>query len=253
MKNRKNFIPGIYNYCDRWCDRCPFTQRCQNFQDQPGLTLHEDNFDEQDFLESIQDSLRNAVKILEETVKEKGLNWEEIENSEEAENFSFDDPNYTRSQRILQEISKQYFIQANDWLEKNEDLLKAKEAEINQKNELGINVEKEANELSEAFDFIYHYLHFIHTKIKRATNGLHDTWIMEQPIQNDANGTAKVVILAVKRSIQGWEIIRNTIPESEDEVLQFLVMLSRILKGIKKEFPKVDEFIRPGFDENLAA
>ena len=21
-------IPGIYNYCDRWCERCPFTSRC---------------------------------------------------------------------------------------------------------------------------------------------------------------------------------------------------------------------------------
>src|SRR2546423_12378923 len=25
------FIPGIYNYCDRWCERCPFSNRCLNF------------------------------------------------------------------------------------------------------------------------------------------------------------------------------------------------------------------------------
>ena len=24
-------IDGIYNYCDRWCERCPFTSRCANF------------------------------------------------------------------------------------------------------------------------------------------------------------------------------------------------------------------------------
>src|SRR5262245_58416083 len=23
-----NFISGIYNYCDRWCERCAFTSRC---------------------------------------------------------------------------------------------------------------------------------------------------------------------------------------------------------------------------------
>src|SRR5262245_51677528 len=23
-----NLIPGIYNYCDRRCERCPFTERC---------------------------------------------------------------------------------------------------------------------------------------------------------------------------------------------------------------------------------
>lgn len=27
----KRFIPGIYNYCDRWCERCPQTSYCLNF------------------------------------------------------------------------------------------------------------------------------------------------------------------------------------------------------------------------------
>lgn len=26
-----NLIPGVYNYCDRWCERCPLTSRCANF------------------------------------------------------------------------------------------------------------------------------------------------------------------------------------------------------------------------------
>src|SRR5580765_8450546 len=28
LANNPNFISGIYNYCDRWCERCPFTSRC---------------------------------------------------------------------------------------------------------------------------------------------------------------------------------------------------------------------------------
>src|SRR5262249_27123391 len=24
-----NFISGIFNYCDRWCERCPLTARCR--------------------------------------------------------------------------------------------------------------------------------------------------------------------------------------------------------------------------------
>ena len=24
------YISGIYNYCDRWCERCRFTSRCLN-------------------------------------------------------------------------------------------------------------------------------------------------------------------------------------------------------------------------------
>ena len=26
-----DFIAGIYNYCDRWCERCAFTARCLVF------------------------------------------------------------------------------------------------------------------------------------------------------------------------------------------------------------------------------
>ena len=26
-----DFIPGIYNYCDSWCERCLYTSRCMNF------------------------------------------------------------------------------------------------------------------------------------------------------------------------------------------------------------------------------
>src|SRR5215203_4812547 len=23
-----NYIPGVYNYCDRWCEACPLSHRC---------------------------------------------------------------------------------------------------------------------------------------------------------------------------------------------------------------------------------
>jgi hypothetical protein len=29
--SNKRFIPGIYNTCDYWCERCAFTRRCRNF------------------------------------------------------------------------------------------------------------------------------------------------------------------------------------------------------------------------------
>src|SRR3990172_2756607 len=28
LANNPDLISGIYNYCDRWCERCPFTTRC---------------------------------------------------------------------------------------------------------------------------------------------------------------------------------------------------------------------------------
>ncbi|MCB0550950.1 MAG: hypothetical protein KDD19_25495 [Phaeodactylibacter sp.] len=31
-------IPGIYNYCDRWCERCSFTSRCLLYAQEQELT-----------------------------------------------------------------------------------------------------------------------------------------------------------------------------------------------------------------------
>lgn len=31
MAENPDFIPGIYNYCDRWCERCAFTSRCLTY------------------------------------------------------------------------------------------------------------------------------------------------------------------------------------------------------------------------------
>src|SRR5881227_4341768 len=29
LAGERDFISGIYNYCDRWCEKCPFTSRCR--------------------------------------------------------------------------------------------------------------------------------------------------------------------------------------------------------------------------------
>ena len=31
LGRRKDLISGIHNYCDRWCERCPYTSRCGSF------------------------------------------------------------------------------------------------------------------------------------------------------------------------------------------------------------------------------
>ena len=32
MAAEPDLIPGIYTYCDRWCERCAFTSRCLQFR-----------------------------------------------------------------------------------------------------------------------------------------------------------------------------------------------------------------------------
>ena len=39
----QGFIPSIHNYCDRWCERCPFTSRCRAYAME--MTIRIDGFD----------------------------------------------------------------------------------------------------------------------------------------------------------------------------------------------------------------
>src|SRR6266481_3050097 len=32
LAENSEFISGVYNYCDRWCERCPFTSRCAVYE-----------------------------------------------------------------------------------------------------------------------------------------------------------------------------------------------------------------------------
>ena len=43
MEIRDGFILGIYNYCDGWCERCPFTNRCRVFADLAEIEFEEGN------------------------------------------------------------------------------------------------------------------------------------------------------------------------------------------------------------------
>ena len=36
------FISGIYNYCDRWCERRHFTSRCLNYEQLPESSKSDD-------------------------------------------------------------------------------------------------------------------------------------------------------------------------------------------------------------------
>jgi len=54
LAENPDFISGIYNYCDRWCERCPFTARCLNYAlgranhpDAASRDIHNERFWEQ--------------------------------------------------------------------------------------------------------------------------------------------------------------------------------------------------------------
>lgn len=75
----------------------------------------------------------------------------------------------------------------------------------------------------------------------------------DNPIQNDYNGSAKVVLIGIENSFPAWETILKHFPELESECWTFLVLLDKIRKRILADFPQATAFVRPGFDEELTS
>src|SRR6476660_3695569 len=73
-------IPGIHNYCHRWCERCPFTDRCAVFRD---TRKYQSDHPDSGPLEQIEDSLQNTLALLAEWCEREGIDFEKIQ--EEAE------------------------------------------------------------------------------------------------------------------------------------------------------------------------
>src|SRR3954454_13642975 len=64
-------IPGIYNYCDGRCPRCPFTQRCLTFLDTQ--ELKETAGEDRSLAETVGDSLQRTLEMLAEAARRDGV------------------------------------------------------------------------------------------------------------------------------------------------------------------------------------
>lgn len=105
---------------------------------------------------------------------------------------------------------------------------------------------------NDALAAIYWYQHFIAAKIHRAFHSCLDVdgfADMTEPDdgQSDANGSAKLALIATERSIRAWSNLLA--PGTEEEVCPLIELLEKIKLLTEKQFPKAYEFVRPGFDE----
>jgi hypothetical protein len=226
-----NFIEGIYNYCDRWCERCPFTGKCLNFEsgkDAPDA----DGPELWDYLHNV---FQATMLMLDEMMEEMGIDLEEIDKMEPPERADpKDHPLYQKVYSLS--------CSMHDWLEQN------KPGELLQEEIELLPAEKEKNpRFDDSVEVIYFYNFFISAKIYRALSGLDN--FEPQEIQTDYNGSAKIALIAIDRLIASWSLVMENMMDHEDEILKFLINLTEIRKQIEKTFPLARKFIRPGFDE----
>ena len=71
---------------------------------------------------------------------------------------------------------------------------------------------------------------------------------MKEISKYDMDGTAKIAVIGINRSINALNNLYNILPAFSKEISDLLILLGKILNLAEIEFPDHQKFIRPGFD-----
>lgn len=253
LSQNPKFIPGIYNYCDRWCERCPFTSRCMNYaigQEQFG-DLESLDINNKEFWLKLSETLKAAIDLLKDLLEEQGISIDDVNIettlNEEKQNIEHaSDHECARDAKAYSEMVENWMTNAESIFEK-----KADELELSLKLEIPeFDVQLKAESIRDAVEVIRWYQYFIYVKILRAlSDEMADFEEELKDYPKDSDGSAKVALIAIDRSLAAWLNLYNNFPDKEDEILEFLIHLDRLRKKVEKTFPAARAFVRPGFEE----
>lgn len=234
----KRFISGVYNYCDRWCERCPLTSRCLNF-----AISQEDSWDpeaqdirNEAFWKKLSETFAETLEMLKEGAKEWGIDLETLDSTEDIENMKEKDK--AAENHLLCRAAKRYVGIADDWLKERETLFFETAAAA-----------RDGVDLEEALEVIRWYQYFIAAKVIRAVRGkVEDDEERADEFPKDSDGSAKIALIAIDRSIAAWAVIRHYVADGAKGVVDAIAFLDSLRQAVEKTFPNARSFVRPGFD-----
>lgn len=231
MAQEGNFIEGIYNYCDRWCEHCSFTGRCLNFES----SKFAPDADSPDMFEYLSNTIEATMLMINEKMEELGIDPSEIAEIVEMETSDISDP---RDHPLHKKVYDAAF-ETHRWLETHKPLERISDVSA-------MVLSEKSMHFKQAVEVIYWYNFFVSAKVYRALmpDDIHDPG----DIQTDSNGSAKIALIALDRLIGAWSVVMENMKDHEDEILQFLITLAEIHRQVGITFPKAKQFVRPGFD-----
>ena len=251
------FTEGIYNYCDRWCEKCMHTSKCLSFSLEEKQDIKRDLLDSEntEFWKDIEGVFKQTLDMLYEIAEAEGVDLDEIPDEVFAdEELKRKEIRKEAEETVYCKLAKNYSVLSEKWFDNSGDIFDKKDEEFDLKKKLQTpksDPDSESEIIQELIEIIIYYQHFIYTKLSRAlkskiefTKEPEDTWL-----NDDANGSAKVALIALERSTGAWVKFLKIFKETEGEIFKILITLEKIKKGVEKDFPDAQNFIRPGLDE----
>jgi hypothetical protein len=223
-------IPGIYNYCDGRCPRCPFTERCLTYLDNQELKAA--GGDDRSLADTVGDSLQRTLEMLAEVARREGVDLNAL--ADEAKESAADDDLERHRQDPLAVRAREYGHLA--W-------------------RIGraiapIAAARDDAPLVDAVETIEWFSSMISSKLYRAICGQAEGWEGPDEAQTDFNGSAKIALVGIGESRRAWAVLMEAGRATADGVpAQAVRILEELDAAVRDRFPRVMAFVRPGFDE----
>lgn len=255
------FIEGIFNYCDRWCERCSFTSRCMLYMMEEGerddLAAHDVNSEV--FRNRLSSIFKQTQEMINGIAVEHGIDLDALnagqnEDDESRRKWDSGDP--------LARSALQYISLVNEWFDNEyagSRQLRDADAAQEKLPLVDFDARDRASQIQEAVAVIRWYEFQIAVKINR---GLiredfecHDSGQQalgasaKARMQSDSDGAAKVALIGIERSINAWARLREHLPRKAESIAPILLHLEQLRHATEQAFPKAQSFVRPGFDE----
>jgi hypothetical protein len=246
------FISGIYNYCDRWCARCPMTAKCYLYwQEQQTAAEHRaagrDPHDWAVVMEDVRKQFERAIEMLREMADEHGIDLESAPEMEEAAPDPTDHP--------LNQRARDYMSAAHAFLEDLRQRITEEHAALEERAMI-LGPERAAGnyqEILDAFEVISWYHTLLPAKVYRALGSKLEAEQDGDPESrkfhlDDALGTARVAHESVVRSMAALQRVYEWDDGLEDRIIPLLADLEWLRNQVEGSFPGFRDFKRPGLD-----
>jgi hypothetical protein len=257
LLDNPRFIPGIYNYCDRWCERCTFMMRCSNYalSEEPFSDAGDRDSRHERFWEKLGEVLQVTLDMLHDEAERRGLNLAAVDMAAVAE--AEKEIEACASNHECTRSANAYSAQVEQWFDAAHAIFTEEARELELKFQLDLpdsNPVEEAAKLGDTVDVIRWYQDLISVKLQRAiASQVEETEDTGTEYPKDSDGSAKVALIGMDRSIAAWGTMLREFPSEENRILAILVHLQRLRRRTEEQFPAARSFVRPGFDEKPAA
>ncbi|NWF89071.1 MAG: hypothetical protein HXY50_06365 [Ignavibacteriaceae bacterium] len=253
-------IFGIYNYCDRWCEECQYTNRCLLFKQEAEreikyLLKDENITDDEHFSKVLADELQDAEKIFNQN-SDMENSYDYSEDDDELEFGGEDDDEFDNLFDGNGTNQNDKRRELNPLIHLAEEMLKELEAycELAKKRfPQEIEINDVANPIIKKLQILEWYLPQAAVKIRMC---FWEKLQLEKAKEKNLreineemlNVSSRIVYLGIEKSITALKEILTLGNEFTEETKLFLSTVKMVRKMFIEEFPNGQNYKRPYFD-----